>query len=142
MQGKDGPAPWADHGHMKNALRILAACALAGAASAPAFAADVDNGQKLSRQWCAACHVVASDQKQASADVPTFGDIARRKKDPKALVLFLTQPHGQMPDMTLSQPEIADIVAHIFTLGPNPIAPERRAEPPSNGLSGAIVPQK
>ena len=70
--------------------------------------------------------------------MPSFADIARRTTDYKKLALFLTKPHGQMPDMTLSQPEIADIVAYISTLGPNPLP---RAEPrPDNpqGLSGAI----
>ena len=74
--------------------------------------------------------------------MPTFADIARRTKDMKTLVVFLTRPHGQMPDMSLSQPEIADIVAYISTLGPHPIPPAERKSEPAGGLSGAIVPSR
>ena len=141
MQGKDGAAGRADHGHMKKAPALLAACLLAGVFAAPARAGDAANGLKLSGIWCSACHVVAADQIQASVAAPTFADIARRAKGPKPLTLFLTQPHGQMPNMTLSQPEIADIVAYIFSLGPNPLPSDQKREP-AGGLSGAIAPQK
>jgi anti-sigma regulatory factor (Ser/Thr protein kinase) len=35
-------------------------------------AADPMNGERLAQRWCAACHVVASDQRQANADAPPF----------------------------------------------------------------------
>ena len=142
IHAKDDRRLTGDHGHMKNAFRLLGACAIAGSFSVPAFAADPDNGLNLARHWCAACHVVSPDQKEASADVPTFADIARRTTDTKPLALFLTKPHGQMPDMTLSQPEIADIIAYIMALGPNPPPPAPKTEAPGNGLSGAIKPSR
>ena len=43
-----------------------------------AFAADADHGADLARRWCAACHLVDSAQKQASADVPSFAMIAQK----------------------------------------------------------------
>lgn len=110
------------------------------AASSPAGAADVEHGLKLAKHWCAACHVVSSDQKSASVDVPTFEAIAHRKSE-RDLRLFLTKPHGQMPDMSLSRPEVADIVAYIESLGPNPPKPQPKREPPPTGLSGAIIRQ-
>ena len=69
---------------MKTASRALVIAAFLGVASS-ASAADIENGLKLSKQWCAACHVVSSDQKSASVDVPTFGDIAHRKTEKKPL---------------------------------------------------------
>ena len=126
---------------MKKILRFLAGVALASAVSGPAAAADPGNGLKLADHWCAACHLVSPAQKQASPDVPTFADIARRK-DGKALALFLTKPHGQMPDMTLSQPEIADLVGYILSIGPNPPPPDEKPQPAPGGLSGAIAPSK
>lgn len=141
MQPKD-PAHVANNdGHMKTMLRFLAGLALAGAVYGPAAAADSENGQKLAEHWCAACHLVSPAQKQASADVPTFADIARRK-DARQLALFLTKPHGQMPDMTLSQPEVADLVGYILSLGPNPPPPEEKPQAAPGGLSGAIAPSK
>ncbi|MDE2363558.1 MAG: cytochrome c [Hyphomicrobiales bacterium] len=123
---------------MKQALLLPG---LVVALAAPAVAGDLDNGRKLAEHWCAACHVVSSDQKRASVDVPTFEDVARRK-DARALTLFLTKPHGQMPDMALSQPEIADIVAWIESQGPNPVPAEPPQDKPPSGLSGAIAPSK
>jgi len=125
---------------MKTMVRILAVASLASVASG-ALAADAANGLKLSERWCASCHVVSPAQKTASADVPTFANIAGRK-DGRQLALFLTVPHGQMPNMSLSQPEVADIVAHILSLGPNPPPADGAPKPADSGLSGAIAPAK
>ena len=141
MQGKDAGASQDNDGAMKNALRILAAFALIGAAQPSAFAADIENGQKLAEHWCSACHLISPTQKRGSADVATFGEIARRT-DARTLSLFLTKTHGQMPDLTLSQPEIADLVTYIESFGPNPVAPDSKPAAPAQGLSGAIAPSK
>ena len=42
------------------------------------LAADANHGGELARRWCAACHLVDSAQKQASADVPSFAMIAQK----------------------------------------------------------------
>ena len=120
---------------MKHVSRALLIAAFA-AAAVPAFAADIENGLKISRQWCAACHVVASDQTSASVDVPTFADIARRKTEKKPLAAFLAEPHGKMPNMSLSRVEIDDIVAYIRSLGSaanDPAEPRKPPELPKNG---------
>ena len=85
---------------------------LALAFSPQAFAADVAHGETIAKRWCAACHDVATDQKQASTDASTFGDIARRRGNGD-LTTFLIDPHPKMPDMSLSRDEIADLVAYI-----------------------------
>lgn len=120
---------------MRNVSRALSITALIVAA-APAFAADVENGLKISRHWCAACHVVAPDQTSASVDVPTFADIARRKTEKKPLAAFLAEPHGKMPNMSLTRAEIDDIVAYIRSLGApgsEPAEPRKPPELPKNG---------
>ncbi|MBI3434529.1 MAG: c-type cytochrome [Proteobacteria bacterium] len=77
-------------------------------------AADAANGARLARQWCAACHVVAADQRSASADVPAFSTIARRPDfDTAKITTFLFDPHPKMPDMSLTRVEAADIAAYI-----------------------------
>lgn len=140
MQTKDAaPAP-TDHGHMKRLPQIVGLVALL-AATGPATAADIDNGRKLATHWCAACHVISSDQKGGSPDAPTFANIAQRKSA-RDLTLFLTKPHGQMPDMSLSVPEVADLVGYIASLGPNPLPPEPAREKPPSGLNGALIPGK
>ena len=139
MQGNDATRLLGDHGHMKSIRTIFlvaSSIVCAQIACAPALAADVENGLKLSKQWCAACHVVASDQKSASVDVPTFADVARRKTEKKPLAAFLAEPHGKMPNMSLSRSEIDDIVAYIRSLGPasnDPTEPRKPPDLPKNG---------
>lgn len=82
-----------------------------------AFAADAAKGGIIAKRWCAACHLVSSDQTQATSDVPSFASIARKKPSDKALSAFLTDPHPKMPDMSLTRSEIADITAYIKSLG-------------------------
>lgn len=135
MQPKDGDGASGDCGHMRNVTRAFFAIAVVCAA-APASAVDADNGQKLSKLWCAACHVVSSDQTSASVDVPTFADIARRKTEKKPLAAFLAEPHGKMPNMSLSRSEIDDIVAYIRSLGAggdDPAEPRKPPDLPKNG---------
>jgi cytochrome c2 len=60
------------------ALRCAAFGVLAAAVTQSALAADASNGERLAMRWCAACHVVASDQREANADAPPFSEIAKR----------------------------------------------------------------
>lgn len=83
----------------------------------PALAADADHGGDLARRWCASCHVVTSNQTQASADVPSFASVARRPDfSPERLAYFLLDPHPKMPNFPLSRGEAADIAAYIGSL--------------------------
>jgi mono/diheme cytochrome c family protein len=77
---------------------------------------DAANGARLAQQWCAACHVVAPGQMQASAAVPPFVEIAKRSDFNAAqLALFLLNPHPLMPNMALTRKEAADLAAYIGT---------------------------
>ena len=105
-----------------------------GGLCAPAFGADAAHGAVIAKRWCAACHVVAADQRSANADAPPFADIARRLPDNKAIAAFLTDPHPKMPDMSLTRREIEDIVAYIRGLGPKALpSPAEPAESTSSG---------
>ena len=94
------------------------AALITATAVSPAFAADVDHGKELALQWCSACHLVSNDQDRVSgASVPSFYDIAKAPGlDEAALKTFLADPHPKMPNMTLSNDEIADITRYIGTL--------------------------
>lgn len=82
-----------------------------------ALAADPDHGGDLAKRWCASCHAVTSEQKHASADVPTFVAIARKPDfNPEKLAFFLLDPHPKMPNFPLSRNEAADIAAYIGAL--------------------------
>lgn len=86
--------------------------------SAPGvMAADADHGAQLAKRWCATCHVVDSDQKQANADVPPFAAIARKPNfTPEKVAFFLLDPHPRMPNFSLSRSEAADIAAYLGSL--------------------------
>jgi mono/diheme cytochrome c family protein len=82
----------------------------------PTFAADTRNGARLAHQWCANCHVV--DNKSAASVMqgpPSFRTIARSGISTERLRIFLSHPHGSMPDLSLSRREIDDLIAYLRT---------------------------
>jgi len=88
-----------------------------GLTTAAALAADPDHGAELATRWCASCHIVDGDQKQASADVPPFVAIARRQNfSAEKLAFFLLDPHPKMPNFPLTRKEAVDIAAYIASL--------------------------
>lgn len=121
--------------------RLTLATVLAGGSamlSTFALAAgDAQRGAIIAKRWCASCHVVTSDQSSASADAPSFFDVARRRTDKKKLGNFLMDPHPPMPDMHLSRKEIDDIVSYIRSLDTRPQPPAepdgKDKELPKNG---------
>jgi|SRR6516165_9900523 mono/diheme cytochrome c family protein len=98
-------------------LRVTALGILASVIAEPALAADASNGGRLAERWCAACHVVSLDQRQASSDAPPFAEIAKRPSFSEAgIMTFLLDPHAKMPNMNLTRFEAADIAAYIGKL--------------------------
>jgi mono/diheme cytochrome c family protein len=78
---------------------------------------DAAAGKEMAMRWCAECHLVAPDQARASADVPTFMDIAQRVNGDFAVIEgFLIDPHPAMPVMSLTRQEIRDLIAYFATL--------------------------
>ena len=101
---------------MRSSLIVLLAL-LAFTDSVPTFAADPIRGEQLARRWCAACHVVAADQRQAIADAPSFATIANRRDfNARRLAFLLLSPHPVMPELALRRSEAEDIVAYIGKL--------------------------
>jgi mono/diheme cytochrome c family protein len=98
-----------------------AAAALALFLSMSSALADSDDGEKLARRWCAACHLVASDQQRTTTDAPPFATIARTPGfNREKLAYFLLEPHPKMPNMALSRSEAADLADYIAKLGRKP----------------------
>jgi mono/diheme cytochrome c family protein len=96
------------------ALVVLAAVIVTDGA----VAADAEQGEKLAKRWCAACHVVAPDQSQGRDNVPPFATIAKIPGfDASAIARFLMNPHPKMPDMQLSRDEAEDLAAYIVLQG-------------------------
>lgn len=91
--------------------------AIAFLCGSKAGAADAKHGADLAKRWCASCHVVAPEQKQASADVAPFVEIAHKPDfSAEKLAFFLLDPHPKMPNFPLSRSEATDIAAYIASL--------------------------
>jgi mono/diheme cytochrome c family protein len=95
-------------------ILLVAGIGLSGSA---ALAADANHGGDLAKRWCAGCHVVAADQKQANADAAPFTAIAAKSDfSAEKVAFFLLDPHPKMPNFPLSRSEAADLAAYIGTL--------------------------
>jgi len=104
-----------EHGLKLAAYGLALAVSLLGK---PGLAADANNGERLARRWCVACHMVASNQRRPTTDAaPPFATIASRPGfDAARIAQFLLDPHPKMPDMSLTRSEAADLAAYIKTL--------------------------
>jgi mono/diheme cytochrome c family protein len=98
---------------MKIAFRLMISSLLVSVLECSAgLAADIKHGEQLAHQWCAACHVVAANQKSPTSEAPPFATVARSPNfDANRLAFFLLDPHPKMPDMSLTRAEAADLAA-------------------------------
>jgi mono/diheme cytochrome c family protein len=106
--------------HKKTRAAICGMLCLVVSAALPAAAAaaDANNGQKLAKRWCAACHIVTAEQKSGNTQVPPFSAIAKKPGlNAATLAFYLLEPHPKMPDMGLSRSAAADLAAYIETQG-------------------------
>jgi mono/diheme cytochrome c family protein len=103
-------------------MKLGLAIAIAALTVSPAYAADLTTGQQLARQWCANCHVIGSASpglaapQTAQQGPPSLQAVAQSDMPSAQLRAFLSHPHGQMPDLSLSRAEIDDLVAYIQSI--------------------------
>jgi mono/diheme cytochrome c family protein len=98
--------------------RFFAVLIASVATTNAAFAADTAIGERLAKRWCAACHVVAADQRSGTTQAAPFSAMAKTPGlDAGKLALYLLLPHPKMPDMNLSRAEAADLAAYIVKQG-------------------------
>jgi mono/diheme cytochrome c family protein len=108
---------------MRSSLFVIRLCAasLSLIAAAGTALADPFDGEKLARRWCAACHLVSSDQQRTNTDAPPFAAIAGMPGFTReGLAFFLLDPHPKMPNMSLSRSEASDLAEYIATLARKP----------------------
>ena len=106
-------------GRFSLAVLTLGVLALA---STPAWSLTGDPvlGKELAQKWCAACHVVSENQTTApAAQMPTFKEIAEKGIVEKSGIgIFLAAPHPQMPKLSLTRQQMADLQSYIVGLKP------------------------
>jgi mono/diheme cytochrome c family protein len=96
---------------------LLAGCCAFSVLGSSALAADADNGKTLANRWCSSCHIVGHEQKLATDQAPPFASLARMPTfDANKLAFLLLKPHPNMPPLSLSRAEVADIAEYIATL--------------------------
>jgi cytochrome c len=79
--------------------------------------ADAGKGGQLARQWCANCHLIGDERSgPIPQGPPSFRTIAQSGLTADQLRAFLSNPHGAMPNLSLTRSEIDDLVAYIGTL--------------------------
>ena len=97
-------------------IQVLVVAAF-GLSASLATAADANHGGDLAKRWCASCHVVAPDQKQADADTSPFVVVAAKPDfSAEKVAFFLLDPHPKMPNFSLTRSEAADLAAYIGSL--------------------------
>jgi mono/diheme cytochrome c family protein len=101
--------------HRLGTFLFLCAADLSLAVSS-ALAGDAEAGRRLAYLRCAACHIVAKNQREEVAEAPPFAAIGRKFGfDADALVFALVGPHAKM-NFSLNRREADDVSAYISTL--------------------------
>ncbi len=106
---------------MMKDVRRLALCgaplaALLPTASLGATANDPATGQAIAQQWCASCHAVVPGA-VSNEVAPSFEAVAQeRDRSDEWLRTWLSVPHGEMPDLSLSRQDIDALVAYLQSL--------------------------
>jgi mono/diheme cytochrome c family protein len=72
-------------------------------------------GEAISKQWCAACHAVpGAEQNTMSDGAPSFGEIASEPRITDSWLRgWLINPHGNMPNLSLTRDEIEDVITYL-----------------------------
>lgn len=95
----------------------LAVTAIGAGSSAAQSFGDAKRGAGLVREQCAECHAVQLGQQSSNQAAPTFQGIAGTAgMVGLALEAALNSTHRQMPNIMLSSPDRADIIAYIESL--------------------------
>ncbi len=82
---------------------------------------DPVHGKALAESLCTNCHLVAPDQNHASADVPSFHEIANLPGQTTGdIVARIMLPKHPMPKIPLTNDELADLAAYIISLRDQP----------------------
>lgn len=110
-------------------LPAVAALSLAAAAGAQ-IPVDVLRGSDVAQHVCAGCHAVALEPASRAQDAPPFRVLSRlysaRSLETK-LTSIVANGHFEMPRVSLTEDEVADVSAYIASLEPL----EDRAPAPS-----------
>ena len=84
-----------------------------------AEAANIQRGEKLAKERCAACHAIGKHGASPNLKAPTFRRIATQwplEQLQEALAEGIVTGHGAMPEFTFEPKGIDDLLAYIGRL--------------------------
>ncbi len=86
----------------------------------PAVAVELGNataGLEYAQKVCAECHAVDNDTVMLFSQVPSFQEVADTEgMTPRALVVWLSTSHPNMPDLIIPPDDMDNVVAYIMSL--------------------------
>jgi mono/diheme cytochrome c family protein len=90
----------------------------AGSAAAAGVRIEAEPGHELAQAWCARCHAIEPGKMVGPfAEVPAFAAIAAMPQTTAPMLnAFLTTPHGDMPDIKLTDQQRGDLITYILSL--------------------------
>jgi mono/diheme cytochrome c family protein len=104
---------------IKNIGHILFGSLIIAGVLFPELALAQDDRQRLqgldlARDLCSGCHVVTENQRGTAIDgAPSFPMLGRSGRSNDHLRVWLSEPHPVMPQMPLSEEQIAAVIAYI-----------------------------
>jgi len=100
------------------AMAALPGVALAqSGAQGAAQGGDATAGRVVAQTWCAGCHAVEARPAASSDPAPGFAIAANRPGvTADGLSTYLAEPHGRMPNLSLSRTDIANVVAYLLSM--------------------------
>ncbi len=104
-------------------MRTLQKIAIAALLAVPAAAqaqevGDIEAGHAYAKKVCAECHAVERGEKELPyLDLPSFQAVADEPAiTGRALAVWLTNPHPNMPNFILPQADRDNVIAYIISL--------------------------
>jgi mono/diheme cytochrome c family protein len=104
-------------------VRTLQKIAIAALLAVPAAAqaqevGDIEAGHAYAKKVCAECHAVERGEKESPyLDLPSFQAVADEPAiTGRALAVWLTNPHPNMPNFILPQADRDNVIAYIISL--------------------------
>lgn len=86
----------------------------------PAIAVELGNaaaGLEYAQKVCSDCHAVERDTEMLFSQVPSFQDVADSEgMTPRALVVWMSTSHPNMPDLIIPPDDMDNVVAYIMSL--------------------------
>jgi cytochrome c len=93
-------------------LILLAATQVSGAEQVSA-----DQGRAIAERWCAMCHAITPGRRSHALEAPSFMRMAADSElGREALRQLIRLPHYEMPQQSLTTPEIEDVIDYILSL--------------------------